>query len=130
VSTQVSREQQEQLDPILGQATGRSPGTADLVMAAYALGREHGGDDGGRCRNALAWVRHVAGLHYLGGAFNPEHMRDLANTATAALQGKALPDYAQAMEEGRMKAAEWAALFGTWADGVEDDAGDGGDTAP
>jgi hypothetical protein len=74
-----------------------------------------------RLRNALAWVRHVAGLHYLGGAFEPEHMRDLANLATAALQGKELPDYEEAMEEGRQKAEQWAHLFATWADGAEDE---------
>lgn len=69
-----------------------------------------------RYRNALTWVRHVAALHYLGGAFDPEHMRDLANLATAALQGKDLPDYDEAMTKGRQKAAEWAALFASMAD--------------
>ena len=75
-----------------------------------------------RYRNALVWVRHVAGLHYFGGAFDPEHMRDLANLATAALQDKDLPDYDEAMAEGRQKAAEWATLFAAMAD--EPDAGD------
>lgn len=77
-----------------------------------------------RYRNALVWVRHVAGLHYMGGAFDPEHMRDLANMATAALQDKDLPDYDQAMAEGRAKAAEYATLFASWADGADDEPGD------
>jgi hypothetical protein len=74
-----------------------------------------------RYRNALTWIRHVAGLHYMGGAFDPEHMRDLANLATAALQGKNLPDYAETMKQGQQKAAEWAALFASFADGADDD---------
>jgi hypothetical protein len=81
-----------------------------------------------RYRNALMWVRHIAGLHYFGGAFEPEHMRDLANMAAAALQGKDFPDYAEAMARGREKAAEWAALFATMADDIEQD--DPQDTPP
>lgn len=77
-----------------------------------------------RYRNALVWVQHVAGLHYLGGAFDPEHMRDLANLAATALQDKDLPDYDEAMAKGRQKAAEWAALFATWADGADDEPDD------
>jgi hypothetical protein len=34
-----------------------------------------------RYANALKWIRTVAGLHYFGGAFDPEHMRALANLA-------------------------------------------------
>jgi hypothetical protein len=74
-----------------------------------------------RYRNALTWIRHIAGLHYFGGAFDPEHMRDLANMATAALQGKDFPDYDEAMARGRQKAAEWAALFATLADEPEEE---------
>lgn len=72
-----------------------------------------------RYHNALLWIRHVAFLHYMGGAFDPEHMRDLANMATASLQDKDFPDYAQSMAESREKAAEWAALFATFADDIE-----------
>jgi len=121
VSTGISREQQDGLDPVLGSAMLLSQEAADLVMAAYTLGREHEAAEAQRFRNALIWVRHVAGLHYLGGAFDPEHMRDLANMATAALQGKDLPDYAESMARGREKAAEWAALFATWADEPDED---------
>ena len=126
--TGISREQQDGLDPVLGSAMLLSPEAADLVMAAYTLGREHEAAED-RYRNALTWVRHVAGLHYFGGAFNPEHMRDLANLATAALQGKDLPDYDEAMTEGRRKAAEWAELFGALADGSGDE-DDDDDEAP
>lgn len=39
----VSREQQEDLDPILGETySAYGKRAADLVMAAYLLGREHG----------------------------------------------------------------------------------------
>jgi hypothetical protein len=39
----ISRAQQESLDPILGKAMlSYGPDGADLVMAAYKLGREHG----------------------------------------------------------------------------------------
>ena len=81
-----------------------------------------------RYKNTLTWIRHVAGLHYFGGAFNPEHMRDLANMATAVLQGKALPDYDEVMDRSRVKAAEYAALFASWADDGEGSEGseDGG----
>jgi hypothetical protein len=48
-------------------------------------------------------------------------MRDLANMAAAALQGKDFPDYAEAMARSREKAAEWAALFATMADEIKED---------
>lgn len=37
----ITREQQSDLDPILGEAMVLGLGLADLVMAAYLLGREH-----------------------------------------------------------------------------------------
>lgn len=74
-----------------------------------------------RYRNALMWIRHTAGIHYLGGAFDPEHMRDLANMAIAALQGKDFPDYETTMADARQKASEWAALFAAMADDLEGD---------
>jgi len=72
-----------------------------------------------RYKNTLTWIRHVAGLHYFGGAFNPEHMRDLANMATAALQGKDFPDYDQSIARAQETAAEWVALFAAMADGPD-----------
>ena len=41
-----------------------------------------------RCRNALLWIRTIAGMHYFGGAFDPEHMRSIANLAADALGAK------------------------------------------
>jgi hypothetical protein len=54
--------------------------------------------------NALKWLRQVALLHYMGGAFEPEHMRDIANVAAKVIGGKALPDYDLAMARSREKA--------------------------
>lgn len=78
-------------------------------------------EDERRYQNALLWIRHVAMLHYFGGAFDPEHMRDLANMATAALQGKDFPEYEKSMTESREKAAEWAALFAAMADELKEE---------
>lgn len=64
-----------------------------------------------RLRSALKWVRMNAGLHYMGGAFDPEHMRSLAELATNALNGDPVDDFDEAMERGKAKAAEWAAIF-------------------
>ncbi len=50
----------------------------------------------GRCSvenltNALEHIRLAATLHYVGGAFDPEHMRSIANVAIAALSGEDIP---------------------------------------
>ena len=65
-----------------------------------------------RLANSLKWIRLTAGLHYFGGAFDPEHMRVLANMASDALAGKELPDFEDAMEESKRKASEWAHRLG------------------
>jgi len=40
---EVSREQQEDLDPVLARAIQTyGAGAGDLIMAAYSLGRKHG----------------------------------------------------------------------------------------
>jgi hypothetical protein len=79
------------------------------VVAEASVPPEH------RYRNALLWIRTIAGMHYFGGAFNPEHMRALANLAADALDGKNLPDYrehiAAAQEHGREMAARWSELL-------------------
>lgn len=41
--------------------------------------------------NALEHIRVAAVLHYAGGAFNPEHMRAIADLATEALAGAGIP---------------------------------------
>jgi hypothetical protein len=62
-----------------------------------------------RYENALKWIRLIAGLHYFGGAFEPEHMRTLANLAADALAGtRDLPDFEEAQERSKRKASEWA----------------------
>jgi hypothetical protein len=75
-----------------------------------------------RYRRALQWIRATAGLHYFGAAFEPEHMRDLANVAADALDlrwsaegtrlHEDLPDYEAAMEQAKISAREWAAGLG------------------
>ena len=65
-----------------------------------------------RYRNALLWIRTMAGLHYFGDAFNPEHMRALASIAADALGGKDLPDFEDRMAEGKQRAREMADALG------------------
>jgi hypothetical protein len=71
--------------------------------------------------NALKWIRQNATLHYLGGAFDPEHMGELANQATSALDGEPVPDYDEAMAAAKVKAQEWMVLF---SEGQTDDVQD------
>ena len=77
--------------------------------------------------NALKWIRHIAALHYMGGAFEPKHMRALANIAADALDPtirKVLPDYENSMEQARERAREMAERLGfDLLDGTEDDQG-------
>lgn len=40
---------------------------------------------------ALEFIRRAAWVHYIGGAFDPEHMRDIANLAADALCGTPMP---------------------------------------
>ena len=61
-----------------------------------------------RYRNALLWIRTIAGMHYFGDAFDPEHMRALANLAADALDGRNTPDFDQRMADAKRRAAELA----------------------
>lgn len=54
--------------------------------------------------NALKWIRQTALLHYMGGAFEPDHMRDIANVAAKVMNGKQLPDYDAAMLRAAQRA--------------------------
>lgn len=45
-----------------------------------------------RLREALENVRKVATLHFLGAAFDPEHMRSIANYCAGVLNGESIPD--------------------------------------
>ena len=71
--------------------------------------------------NALQWIRTVAGLHYFGGAFDPEHMRHIANIASRALAGEELPDFGERMAEGRRRAQEMADALGIELAGEDED---------
>jgi hypothetical protein len=70
--------------------------------------------------NALRWIRTVAGMHYLGGAFDPEHMRAIANMAADAIAGKPLPDHTKSMEESRKNGREMADRLGKGLTGDEE----------
>jgi hypothetical protein len=78
-----------------------------------------------RYENALKWIRLITGLHYFGGAFEPEHMRNLANIAADALAGtRDLPDFDEAQERSKQWASEMAEKYGmmfTDGDDPEDD---------
>jgi hypothetical protein len=68
-----------------------------------------------RYANALKWIQHIAALHYMGGAFEPKHMRDLANIAADALDPSVrrnLPDYETRMADARVRAQELAESLG------------------
>lgn len=69
-----------------------------------------------RYKNALMWIRVIAGLHYVGGAFDPEHMRTIANMAVDALEGKDLPDCEKSLAESREHAEKMAAEIGKLAE--------------
>lgn len=68
-----------------------------------------------RLANALKWIRMVAGLHYFGEAFEPEHMRALGNIAADALDdrnARNVKDYDQAMSEAKAEASKMAGEMG------------------
>lgn len=62
---------------------------------------------------ALKWIRFKANLHYIGDAFDPEHMREIANLAANTLAGNKpqLPDFDEAMEKAKAEGARMAAWF-------------------
>ena len=75
-----------------------------------------------RNENALKWIRLIAGMHYFGGAFEPEHMRGIANIAADALTGKRdLPDFDESMARSEKKARKWADQLQAMFDREEDD---------
>jgi hypothetical protein len=82
-------------------------------------------ETGARYENALLWIRHLATLHYLGDAFDPEHMRTLANIAANVLTEDArfrtddLPDFEQARDEARAEAERLSELFAIAIDNTE-----------
>jgi hypothetical protein len=68
--------------------------------------------------NGLKWIAHVAALHYMGGAFDPEHMKALADMALATLAGEELPDFDESMAAARVKGREMWEALGFADDGV------------
>jgi len=71
--------------------------------------------------NTLKWVRFYALLHYMGGAFDPEHMRDIANVAADALalhdrNPEPLPDFEDAFELAQEEGKRLAELFEGYAE--------------
>jgi hypothetical protein len=58
-------------------------------------------------RNALDHIRSAASLHYLGAAFEPEHMRGIANLCIDALNGEDIPPMPD-LHEIRARAAAFA----------------------
>jgi hypothetical protein len=88
-------------------------------------------ETGARYENALLWVRHLALLHYLGEAFDPEHMRTVANIAANALADdrfrvEALPDYEETSRAAQAEAERLSAVFAAAID-KPDDADDADD---
>ena len=69
-------------------------------------------DDDRYHTNALRWIKFTAGMHALGGAFDPQHMQDLANFAADALAGEPMDDIDVAIERGKQRAKEWEEAFG------------------
>lgn len=67
-----------------------------------------------RYANTLKWIRHIAAMHWFGGAFDPEHMRDIANIASDGLDlsHEPLPDYDSSMAKAREEAQEMADRLG------------------
>jgi len=60
---------------------------------------------------ALSHISRLAGLHYVGGAFEPEHMRLIADLAADALAGRPIPPPVDVRVPAAIEAAE---EYGAW----------------
>lgn len=93
---------------------------------------EQTADEAGRYRNGLLWVRTIAGMHYFGGAFDPEHMRNLSDIAARLLDGQDLPDFEESTTESRHRArtmaGQWGQRLAESEEGDERAAGDNSGT--
>jgi hypothetical protein len=119
----VPQELKDMLDASAGKAHSREGAVMQALAAILARWEEiHAGSAYAeqRYRNCLLWIRHIAALHYFGGAFNPEHMRTLANLAADTLGGKDLPDYEERMTEAQQRAREMADALGIELAGDDD----------
>lgn len=91
---------------------GQEAWTCDCEVVTVEQAEDAGAGAEYRYRNALEWIRMVAGMHYLGGAFDPEHMRNLANIAADALDGRRdLPDFEETAAKAQRKARKMADEF-------------------
>ena len=82
---------------------------AVAVTVLHDLGWQPPPVDVASLRAALDHIRIAALLHYVGGGFDPEHMRGIATLAARALDGQTiepLPD----LEQLRQRAGIWGAL--------------------
>lgn len=61
--------------------------------------------------SVLHWIHQTATMHWLGDAFDPVHMRNLADLAATAIRGEPIMSYEEAMVEARERAAEMFASF-------------------
>lgn len=91
------------------------------------------GGEAARLRNGLLWIRHVAAMHALSPAPEPQQMRALAVLTEKVLGGATLADYDSSIGAARGKAQEWAAAAGvdivTVDDGQPGSAGGAGGVA-
>lgn len=74
--------------------------------------------------NALRWIRHIAYLHYMGEAFDPERMRHIADMASDALTGDQdhqLPDYEEEAEKALEEADRMVKAFGLYDQDEEEE---------
>lgn len=90
--------------------------SGELRRIADELERNARREDGAtrNLRNALEHIRLAASIHYLGQAFDPEHMRGVANLAARALEGEdvpPLPDPEDVRKNAAALAADWKGLF-------------------
>ena len=84
------------------------PERDDLADRELGAGRVHRDDleEIDYLRNAFMWIHYITSMHYIGQAFDPDHMRALANLAADALAGKDLPSFAEATERAQERASE------------------------
>lgn len=67
-----------------------------------------------RLKNGLRWIGHLAGTHYLGGAFDPEHMKAIADLCEEVIGGRVFEDFdtaaADALRRGRERHQRWVRM--------------------
>ena len=99
--------------PVKGQRLIALSGLGGLVLAAVALRLLT--DEVSATSGTRVAIRVIAVLHYIGAAFEPEHMRTLANIAADALDDRPIPAPPDP-EEISERAREWADKYGAWVE--------------